>query len=148
MRYLVKNISTDKILYPAAINGNMCSMLRPGDTIPVDAKGKDELEISYPEYIQILGTYLDPHASVTINKTIGAGWEFVDLGYYYGTINIKADASTVTYSLSGFTAPNTAPPVDTQGVLTVGEDITLFITTKPERYMYVKGPGDIQITGS
>lgn len=148
MRYLVQNISTNTTLYPASVNGSLCTMLHPGDTLSIDAKAKDELLLSYPEFINVIGTSYDPHSSVTVNATIGVNWTLVDIGYYYGTISVKADIGTMQYSFSGFMAPNTAPPINSIGTLTVGEEVTLFITTKPERYVYVKGPGDIQITGS
>lgn len=147
MKYTVTNKSTDVTLYPTAINGNQCSMIRPGESRIVDAKAKDELVLSYPEHVTVVGTTDDPHAAVTINKVLTASWELLDLGYYYGTINIKAEVGTVNYSFSGFTGPATDPPIDTIGTLVSVEDVTLFITTKPQRYVYVKG-GTVQITAS
>lgn len=154
MLFTVTNTSTDITLYPAAVNGNLCTMIRPGETRIIEAKAKDELLLSYPQYLTVVGSTTDPYAAVTVNKSLTTAWQLIDLGYYYGTLEVKNDSSsavTVQYSLSGFTAPNTAPPVNSIGALTQGEAATLFLTVKPERYIYasmLSGTGSIQITAS
>lgn len=154
MLYKVTNISTDVTLYPAAVNGNLCTMIRPGETKNIEAKAKDELLLTCPQYITVVGPAADPYAAVTVNKALTTAWSLIDLGYYYGTLEIKNDSSTavtVQYSLSGFSAPDLAPPVNSIGALTQAEAITLFLTVKPERYIYasmLSGTGSIQITAS
>lgn len=165
MQYLVKNItpalnhdgsySGGKTLWvEGSFQGN-CFPIGPQETVVVADTAKELLLKTYPQYVQVIGTYFDDDAPIYKSISLSGTWALVTLAKFCTQFQFDTTATDAQISFSGWdtAAGQTAPPTDyivtiPTSTSTPGGDLfSITMTMNPSKEFYVKGTGTLTVIG-